>query len=58
VLENSLAEPLGVRNLLANLIVAGLVYLVALWDIRAALALVVYVLLSARDSLERRIAGE
>jgi|GEM_PF-6506146 hypothetical protein len=50
--------PLGVRNLLANLIVAGLVYLVALWDIRAALALVVYVLLSARDSLERRIAGE
>jgi hypothetical protein len=50
--------PVGVRNVLANLIVAGLVYLVALWDIRAALALAVYIILSMRDLLERRITGE
>lgn len=50
--------PVGLRNLVANLIVAGLVYLVALWDLRAALALAVYLLLTMRDILERRIAGE
>ena len=49
--------PIGLRNLVANLIVAGLVYVVALWDQRVALAVVAYIVLVARDLLERKIEG-
>jgi len=50
--------PIGVRNLIANAIVAGIVYAVALWDVRVALALLAYIILTTRDLLERKITGE